>query len=404
MPDPVRHALVRGLVTEALGRLCAGERADRVLDRLLRAHRELSSEERSRVARWTLGLALWRERLDRFDPGTPTLRLALFLADRLQLPDAAIADATGEVPEAIRARLARPPVPTDDADRLAFERSLPPWLARRWIAQFGLAKADALAAATNEPGPISIRANRHRVTRDELRVRLAAEGVASEPSGLAPHGLRLAGRPNLFALPSWREGLFELQDEASQLVAEAVGAAPGGLVVDLCAGAGGKTLALAAAMRDTGRLVAVDPDARRLADLRVRLRRAGLGSVEPRLGDGTDPTLLEDLHGIADAVLVDAPCSGLGILRRGPDARNHLAPDEPERHAPLQAALVASGARLVRPGGALVYATCSVDRAENEAVAAAASPSGFDRELERRTWPDVEGCDGFYFVRWRRRP
>lgn len=396
-----RHR-IRTLVQLVLSRvLDEGVRADRALSATLRANRDLSSDERRCVAQWSLGLSLWQERFRRItsDRG---LWLALLLVEVHRFDPEEAAVAAGIDPAALEAALSRRDEPDDPVEALALRRSLPSWLARRWIEQFGIDAADCLAAAMNQPGPITVRANLLRTTPEALRRELAQEGVVARPSQLVDTALRLEGRPNIVALKSWRAGHFEVQDEASQLVAEAVGARPDQIVVDLCAGAGGKTLALAARMGDRGRLIAVEPDGARIHDLTVRLRRTGLHSVELRQGDGRDAGLLADLRGAADAVLVDAPCSGLGIVRRGPDSRFRITPDDPSRFARLQTSLLASAASLVRPGGRLVYATCSVDREENEGVADAFRSNGFERTLTRRTWPHEEGCDGFFWAVWTR--
>jgi 16S rRNA (cytosine967-C5)-methyltransferase len=393
----LRFGLLQSLVEQVITANLGGERADRALATVLRTHRDLSSEERKHVAEWSLGLALWRGRMDRLAQGNQALWFPLFLADRVKWPVDAVAAATHVDAQALRNALDTA-APSDPAEHVSFEYSLPNWLARRWVHQLGVVRAARLASAMNERGPISIRVNTLRVTREELMSRLAGEGVSARTSSLVDTGLRLDGRPNIVALPSWREGLFEVQDEGSQLIAEAVSAQPGETVIDLCAGAGGKTLALAAAMQNKGHLIAIEPDAQRLADLSVRLKRAGVACVEPRRGDARDPSTWSDVHGQADAVLVDAPCSSLGTLRRGPDARWRLAADEPERWAELQWELVRAASQLVRPGGRLVYATCSIDPAENEAVAQRAVESlPVKLEREHRTWPDIDGCDGFFW-------
>jgi 16S rRNA (cytosine967-C5)-methyltransferase len=229
----------------------------------------------------------------------------------------------------------------------------------------------------------------------------------------------LDGHENAFALDSFREGLFEVQDEGSQVVVLACGARPGMKVVDACAGAGGKSLALAAEMRNRGEVLALDVDEERLSEARRRARRGGVHNLRTRVipaGDAADAALA-DLAGKADLVLVDAPCSGLGTLRRKPDARWRLAPTDPERFGVLQRELVARFARLVRPGGRLVYATCSVTRTEDEEVAAFAAglpgiaPLPIERaageELARaagaggnelRLWPQRHGTDGFFMA------
>jgi 16S rRNA (cytosine967-C5)-methyltransferase len=391
---------LRELVESALDRIVAGEAADRVLERTLRAHRGLSSDERRDVARRVLGLALWRGRFDLLTGGDRTLWYPLYLVEQESMPidDAALLARCR--PDSLRDALATPE-PDDPILALAQRRSLPTWLARRWGAQFGAREADALAAVTNRPGPICLRANVARVTRDQLAVRLSEQGIRTRPSRHAASGLVVEGRANLFGSPSWREGLFEVQDEASQLVVEACEARPAVLVVELCAGSGGKTLGLAASMRGEGRLVAVDLSPARLRDQRVRLSRAGVSCVEQRCGDGCEQALTSDLEGRADVVLVDAPCSETGVLRRSPGARWTLPTEAPDTFVDLQRALLERGARLVRPGGTLVYATCSVDAVENEGVSS--TPLGGMLLESRRTLrPDVEGTDGFHVALWRR--
>jgi 16S rRNA (cytosine967-C5)-methyltransferase len=391
---------VRGLVEAALDRILDGDAADRVLERTLRAHRTLTSDERRDVARRVLGLALWRGRFEQLSRGDRTLWLPLLLVEQegVSVDEAALMG--GCDADTLRAALATPE-PDEPVRALALRRSLPMWLARRWVDQLGLREADALAAATNRPGPVCLRANSARLTRDQLALRLGEEGIPTQPSSLVATGLVVEGRANLFGSMAWREGLFEVQDDASQYVVEACRASPGMLVVDLCAGSGGKALGLAAAMQGQGRVVAVDLSAARLRDQQVRLLRAGVTNVEQRCGDARDGALTDDLEGRADVVLVDAPCSETGVLRRSPGVRWTMPEEAPERFAGLQRTLLERGARLVRPGGRLVYATCSVDAAENEGVSSTPL-EGFRLHARRALRPDVEGTDGFHVAVWTR--
>ena len=269
----------------------------------------------------------------------------------------------------------------------------------------GLVRAELDAEALNQRAPLTIRANALKTTCDALAAALAAEGARVEPTPYSPDGLTFTSRTNVFALAAFKQGLFEVQDEGSQLIAEACNARPGQIVVDACAGAGGKSLALAAAMQNKGRLVACDRDGRRLDEFRLRSRRAGVHNWEARtVPEGSaGERRIGDLRGMADVVLVDAPCSGLGSLRRNPDA-------------------LARYSDLVRPGGLLVYATCSINRAENEDVGAAflAAHPGFSpepvstllgearakeigaREHDLQLLPDRHGTDGFYLTGFRR--
>jgi 16S rRNA (cytosine967-C5)-methyltransferase len=335
-------------------------------------------------------------------------------AARLRGPDwAAIA--------AVDERIARE---RDATRRFGLRHSLPDWLAARLLEEFG-ESAEALAKALNVRAPLTIRANTLKTDRDALAARLAADGLATRPTPYAPHGLVLETRVNVFGLAAYAEGLFEAQDEASQLVAELV-APPRGLVVDACAGAGGKTLALGALMESRGRLVALDLYERKLEELRRRARRAGLSNVRAvAIGPETWPAEVEGLAGRAERVLVDAPCSGIGALRRNPEARWRLTPEDLARLESQQLAIARRAARLVAPGGRLVYATCTILRAENEAQVErllAAEPDAFEivspveiwgREraqplvdaTERflRTLPHVHDTDGFFGAVLRRK-
>jgi 16S rRNA (cytosine967-C5)-methyltransferase len=302
------------------------------------------------------------------------------------------------VPESTAAALCDlgPPWPPrrPEPDRLADRWSLPDWLEAILLRELG-SEAEAFAEAISVPGPICLRANALRTRRGELARRLREEGVETVEAGRAPHGLLVTtARPNLLGLESFRQGLFEVQDEGSQLVAALCAARPGDVVLDACAGAGGKTLALAADLQNQGRLVACDPDRDRLRRLGERARRAGarveIAERPPR-----------DLG--ADVVLVDAPCSELGILRRGPDARFRIG-DVPHL-PPLQREILDAVLPLARPGGRIVYATCTIRSEENEEVALA-----FERdhpELVRepadgffRTFPHRDGADAFFAARW----
>ncbi|HEX9050096.1 MAG TPA: RsmB/NOP family class I SAM-dependent RNA methyltransferase [Anaeromyxobacter sp.] len=376
---PPRLDLVDPLVLEVHGLVHdQGWLADRALEGVLRRERVLFASERRAVAESVYGITRWQGQLDLLlgRPPSLALRYAAWLARfggvapvvaarRLGVPAAALAPAVGAGADA---RLAAIP---DPLDRLAAEASLPRWIAAGFADALGLEEARALAAAMNARAPLTVRANALRGTREDLRARLAAEGVQAEPTRFSPWGLVLDGHANAFALKAFKEGRFEIQDEGSQLVALACGARPGWTAVDACAGAGGKSLALAAEMRNKGSLHALDTDEGRLSEARRRARRADVHNLRSReIAPGPEADAqLADLAGQADVVLVDAPCSGLGTLRRKPDARWRLAEGDPARFAATQRALVLRFARLLKPGGRLVYATCSVGRTENDEVA-----------------------------------
>jgi 16S rRNA (cytosine967-C5)-methyltransferase len=220
--------------------------------------------------------------------------------------------------------------------------------------------------ALNGPAPVDLRVNPLKGDRAEARRKLVAEGVAAEPTPFSPLGLRLARRAPLSALAAFKEGLVEVQDEGSQVAALLADTRPGMRVVDFCAGAGGKSLALAAVMRNHGKLVACDVSARRLERAGMRLRRAGVTNVERRVIAGERDKWVKRHQESFDRVFVDVPCLGTGTWRRNPDAKWHIGPADLAELVARQRDILNSAARLVRPGGRLVYATCSLLREEDE--------------------------------------
>jgi len=386
---PLREDLVTQAALEAYRAIRhEGRLADRALDTVLRNKRHLYSNERRAVAERVYAL-LRRQRtvdalLERAAPGigrrsTSEQDLLRLAVSRVLHGENASAVARGsgllgadaEVLNGLRAAqadLSRLP----EAERFAIEASLPDFLATRFRSQLGDRVGDEVRAM-NVRAPLTARTNLLKTTRDQLRERLAQEGVETEPTPLSPLGLFLRTRINAFSLESFREGLFELQDEGSQLLGMLVDAPPT-RVVDACAGAGGKTLQLAAQMKNRGELFALDIDARRLGELKLRARRAGAHNVRIRPIPPTGPEVsatLADLVGKADRVLVDAPCSGSGTFRRKPDARYRLTEAQLANHVERQKALLEQFAPLVKPGARLIYGTCSMLREENEDVVAA---------------------------------
>jgi len=255
-----------------------------------------------------------------------------------------------------------------------FHRDMPPhvrseypeWIEPRLIALFGDSLAEEMGAMRDE-APLDLRVNALKATREQAIAALASEKIRAEPTLLSPLGLRLGARLPLVQIQAWRDGLIEVQDEGSQLVALIVGAKPGMAVVDYCAGAGGKTLAIAAAMANKGRLVACDVAEWRVDRAGDRLRRAGVHNVTRRVIEGESDKWIKRSAGSFDRVLVDAPCTGTGTWRRNPDAKWQLGESDLLELVGRQRAILASAARLVRPGGRLIHATCSVMTEENEA-------------------------------------
>ncbi|WP_369800104.1 RsmB/NOP family class I SAM-dependent RNA methyltransferase [Vogesella sp. LIG4] len=226
----------------------------------------------------------------------------------------------------------------------------------------------ALGKGLASAAPLDLRVNSLKMRRDEAVVYLRDSGIECEPTPYSPLGIRLKGKPALSKHPLFVQGAIEVQDEGSQLLGLLTGARRGEMVVDFCAGAGGKTLLLGAQMASTGRLYAFDISEKRLANLKPRLARSGLSNVHSTLIAHENDTKVKRLAGKADRVLVDAPCSGLGTLRRNPDLKYRQSPESVAELNQKQTAILASAARLVRTGGRLVYATCSLLPAENQAI------------------------------------
>lgn len=241
----------------------------------------------------------------------------------------------------------------------------PEWLTPRLTALWGERLAQEVAAMRDE-APLDLRVNTLKATRDEAHIALKKERIPSTPTDISPIGLRLANRVALVQVQAWRDGLIEVQDEGSQLVALLTDAQPGMAVVDYCAGAGGKTLALAAAMQNKGRLVACDVAEWRVDKAQARLRRAGVHNVTRRVIDGESDKWIKRSAGSFDRVLVDAPCTGTGTWRRNPDAKWQLTEETVLELVGRQQAILTSAARLVKPGGRMIYATCSILPEENE--------------------------------------
>ncbi len=221
-------------------------------------------------------------------------------------------------------------------------------------------------AAMAEPAPLDLRVNLLKTTFTEAKAALASEGIEAEPTPYSPWGLRVAHRRAVTSGAAFQTGILEIQDEGSQLVSHLVGATPGMRVVDWCAGAGGKTLAIAMTMENKGQIVACDVSEKRLEGAVKRLRRAGVHNVERHLTQDGDKWVKRRAQKF-DRVLVDAPCTGTGTWRRNPDGRLRLTATDLAELEPKQARILDAAERLVRPGGRLIYATCSLLREENEA-------------------------------------
>lgn len=419
-----------------------------ILARAFRTHRSLGSKDRRLVADTLYGLVRMDRRLEaivdelvargrgRKEDLSPMARnearLCVYEArEGAEEGDPALVDeAVAELGRLLRVPVAKDAVLSEDAglgkraglEREALRLSYPTWLLERFVNDLGESAGIALAAAMNKRAPLTVHANLVKTTRDDLRARLAEEGVTAHATPLAQHGLVFDTRVNAFGLRAFEDGLFEVMDEGSQLVAELVAPPPGGRVVDACAGAGGKTLALSALMAGRGRILAMDIVGKKLEELRRRARRAGLSNVVAReIKD--EASLPSETTGTWDRVLVDAPCSGLGVLRRNPEARWRMTPQDVAQFPSRQLGLLVTYASLVPPGGRLVYATCTVLRDENEKVVERflAERSDFRPFAAKEIWskaraealgdgvtlrlsPQLHDTDGFFAAVLRRAP
>ena len=432
----MKLASLLGHVHELLALVADGERpADLVLDGFFRARRYLGSRDRRFVSETSFGVLRHRRRAEALveaallevgdRPLAEDFRLLVITAYLVAIAGVEVSpEAVAEklkdwrlkepLPDILeRLRTVALAEPAGAAARLGLRHSFPDWMAERFIALLGEEEALRLAAALNQPAPLCLRVNTLRATREACREALAAEGVASAPTALSPWGLVLERRVNLPGLDSFRRGLFEVQDEASQIVALLVDAAPGQRVLDACAGSGGKSLALAAAMEDRGMVVAADVSEARLRPLAQRAARAGATCVRPRLVGSLYELTAEGA--IYDRVLVDAPCSLTGTLRRNPGLKWTLSETAVAEAAARQLSILEEVASLLKPGGRLVYATCSMLREEDEDVVAAflarhgeftlTPPAEVRAKLglggiaagdTLRLWPHRHGTDGFY--------
>jgi 16S rRNA (cytosine967-C5)-methyltransferase len=316
--------------------------------------------------------------------------------------------------------VALPDFDTDPVAHLTHALSLPDWLARRWIELFGATAAAELAVASNAPPPLTIRANLQKLDRDALLEELLPSFPDAAACEIARHGLVLGRRGNPMHQPAFLAGRFTVQDEASQLVVGLLDPQPGERVLDVCAAPGGKTTAIAERIGPSGQTFALDRHPRRLGLLRRAARRLGLEEISCTARDATRS--LRDLapEGGFDRVLVDAPCSGLGTLRRNPDARWRIRPSDSARLAEVQSAILKNASDVLRPGGVLVYSTCTVLPEENEEIVEAFSKrsEGFTRTEESnmpsevrpvigpdgfmRCFPHTHDTDGFFAARFER--
>jgi 16S rRNA (cytosine967-C5)-methyltransferase len=366
--------------------------ADLIVKEFFRARHYLGGRDRRFISEMTYGLVrhfkliqiyaeevLQQNRCSPFPGGAPSIvLLGIYLTKLMhETPDALVPDLCGlwrvYVPdndckaflEAASSVSLPATIERNSSRDLATRFSLPETVVQEWIERYGVIEAESLCASLNSPAPIAIRVNTLATNPTECQAVLLAEGIDAQRTTLSPVGLRLSKRINAQAIQSFKRGYFELQDEGSQLISMLVGATPGSAIVDACAGGGGKTLHLAAIMNNTGNLLAIDTDENRLNNIRERLRRARVSNVRLCLA-GRDREAIADWQGKADAVLVDAPCSGVGTFRRNPGAKLLFTEEFVDTIAMTQQEVLEQYSKLVKPGGRLVYSTCTLLKKENE--------------------------------------
>ena len=412
--------------------------ADAVVSKFFRDHRRtyaFGPRERASLAETVYNVLRFKLRYDHFAPsgsGPKERRLAILgFAQHLQDSAAGKPGALDFLKDALFANERTwldNCLQIQTADLLERHRhNLPEWLVQPLKAQLGQDGGQefwALVDSFQHSATLDLRVNSFTDKRADVQKELKLAGLSSQPTPYSPWGLRIQGKPSLTKMDAFARGAIEVQDEGSQLLSLLVDAKRGEMVVDFCAGAGGKTLALGAAMRSTGRLYAFDTSAHRLEALKPRLARSKLSNVHPAAIAHERDERIKRLSGKIDRVLVDAPCSGLGTLRRNPDLKWRQSPQAVVELVQKQTAILASAARLVKSGGRLVYATCSVLPEENEQIAAAFSAAhpGFKpvpvasllEELKvanaaqlctsdglyLRLWPHRHGTDGFFASVW----
>jgi len=279
--------------------------------------------------------------------------------------------------------------------------SIPDWMDELGEREMGANWTSELEAL-NEEAAVVLRTNTLKISRHELQQQLEEEEIITEAPVEFPDGLLLEQRQNIFTRQAFKDGLFEVQDAGSQLIAPFLQVKPGMRVVDACAGAGGKALHLAALMNNQGRIIAMDTEEWKLTELKKRARRAGVGNIETRVIESSKT--IKRLENSADRLLLDVPCSGLGVLKRNPDAKWKLTPDFIDRVRDLQQHILQDYSNIIKPGGALVYSTCSLLPSENEAQVKKflLANSNFELEEEKSVMPSA-GFDGFYMARIKRK-
>ena len=377
-----------------------GSYADKVIEKTLKRDKRWGSRDRSFIAETTYDIVRWKRLYAEIaEVKEPFKREDLFrmfavwcVLRGVQVPDWPQFEGTpvrrikGKFDELSRTR--------------KFRESVPDWLDELGVEELGEKVWTTELSALNKQAPVVLRANKLKTTPQALAAILMEEGIETNNLRNYPEALELKERTNIFRTKAFQDGLFEVQDASSQRVAEFLDVEPGMRVVDTCAGAGGKTLHLAALMANKGQIIALDIYGNKLKELKRRAKRAGAHNVETRSIDSTK--VIKKLYGSADRVLIDAPCSGLGVLSRNPDAKWKLQPDFIEKIKNTQSEILEQYSKIVKKGGKLVYATCSVLPSENDRQVQKFLKTEAGKEFrllrEKKILSSESGYDGFYMA------
>ena len=376
------------------------EYADKVIQGLLKRDKRWGSRDRAFIAETTYDIVRWKrlyaeiaEVKQPFDRDKLWRMFAVWATMRgIRLPDWKYFEDTPT--RKIKGRF-------DELSKIRkFRESIPDWLDALGETELGAETWTKELASLNQQADVVLRVNTLKISKELLQAKLFDQNIESEFIKGYPQALKLKERHNVFLTEEFKNGLFEVQDASSQLVAEFLGAQPGMRVVDACAGAGGKALHLANLMENKGQIIALDLYENKLAELKRRAKRNGAHNIETRVIDSTKT--IKKLHDKADRVLLDAPCSGLGILRRNPDAKWKLQPEFIENIKQTQQEILQQYSKMVKPGGQLVYATCSILPSENQAQVDKFLTSEFGKDFtfvkDKKVLSHLSGYDGFYMA------
>ena len=374
--------------------------ADKVIQQLLKRDKRWGSRDRGFVAETTYDIVRWKrlyaEIANVKEPFSRDDAWRLFAVwatlKGIKLPDWKYFENTPT--RKIKGRF-------DELSKIRkFKESVPDWIDELGVKELGEALWTKELAKQNEQADVILRVNTLKTNKKELQLRLQSDAIETDFLDTHPSALKLKERANVFKTEAFKDGWFEVQDASSQLVADYLDVKPGMKVVDVCAGAGGKTLHLASLMENKGQIIAMDIYESKLKKLKIRARRNGVHNIEMKVIDSTKP--IKKLHGKADRLLIDAPCSGLGVLRRNPDSKWKLEPEFLDRIRQTQQDVLIQYSKMVKPGGKMVYATCSVLPSENQKQVDAflTSESGKDFTFikQQNIFAHKSGFDGFYMA------